>query len=92
MDKYKNLIYIMSQTSPDYQESDEDLQDYIQTQVQLRPEFIENVRKEYRLVLIDSEWDWLSANRETNFIGQNDSYTSDDIHTAFKEKVWLLIK
>lgn len=78
----------MTQASPNYQESDEDVKEYILSLVAFDPKFIEKVKTEYKQALNDKNWDWIEANSQSEFIGKGEGLTAEEIHTAFKEKIW----
>ena len=88
---YKNLKYIMAQSSGLYCESDEDHIHYIQTEMKVNPKLIAAVKSEYAQALKDPQWSWSKANQETQFIGHGALLKDEFVHTAFKEKIWSLI-
>lgn len=92
MDKYKNIIFIMEETSVDVNESDDDVEYTMEVLLKFNSELIKNVKKEYPLALKDEGWNWLTANEITRFVGDNDLITADDVHEMFKEKIWSVIK
>lgn len=92
MKNYKNLLHIMSKTSMNYIECDEDIEDQILTLIKFYPEIIRESKQEYKESFKDDNWNWLLANKLTHFIEIDNDYKEEDIYNTFKENVWGLIE
>ncbi len=79
---YKELKYVISLFSADWEYTEEEYEDGFKTFLDINEGLAGKIKKEIIEALNDPEWSWVKIGYDTNFIGSDDT----------EESVWLTVK
>ncbi len=82
MEKYKELRYVISLFSADWEYTDEEYERGFEDFMKLNKGIENKIKAEIIEALRDPNWSWVKVGYDTNFIGSDDS----------EKSVWLTVK